>query len=49
MKKNILDYFPKTKVLIEAAKDNKKPTIEERVEALEMAMLEQIMEGVQNV
>ena len=47
--KNIMDYFPKTKALIEAKKETSKPSIEERVEALELAMLEQLMEGVEDV
>ena len=50
MKKNILDYyFPKTKALIKANKENKTPSLEERVEALELAMLEQLMEGLDDV
>lgn len=41
MKKSILDYMPITKALMENAKN--KPTLEQRVEALETAMLEQIL------
>jgi hypothetical protein len=37
----ILDYMPNTKALIEAAKNQ--PSLEERIEALEQVMLEQIL------
>ena len=47
MEKSILDYMPNTKALIENAKN--KPTIEQRVEALELAMLEQLMGDVEDV
>lgn len=44
---NILDYMPNTKALIEEVKN--KPTIEDRVEALESIILEQLMEGLKDV
>jgi hypothetical protein len=49
MKKSLLDYMPKTKKILEERKNNPKPTIEDRVEALELVMLEQIMEELEDV
>jgi hypothetical protein len=45
----ILDYMPNTKALIEATKNQ--PSLEERIEALEQAMLDQILaeEDTENV
>jgi hypothetical protein len=45
--KSFLKYLPKTKELLDKAKN--KPTIEDRVEALELAMLEQITGGLEDV
>jgi hypothetical protein len=49
MSKTLLDYLPKSKALIDALKSVKKPSIEDRVEALELVMLEQILEGLEDV
>ena len=49
MKKSILDYMPKTKALMEETKNL--PTLEQRIEALEQLMLDQILaeEDAENV
>jgi hypothetical protein len=46
MIKTLLDFCPKTKEIIEKKKN--KPTTEERLAALEAAMLEQILGGCEN-
>jgi hypothetical protein len=47
-KKGLLDFMPKAKTLLESLKDNPKPTIEDRIEALELVMLEQLLEGLED-
>lgn len=43
----LIDLFPETKKIIDSAEP--KPTIEERVEALETMILEQMLGGLEDV
>ena len=49
MKKGLIDYMPNTKKILEGNKNNPKPTLEERVEAVEQALLHQLLEVVEDV